>query len=190
MSRDVMIGLLRKGKTGSQILEILDAICNNEEPVITKPQPTLEELTFWPFIVTHLETSPIVYPTQSHLTNTQFTESSILRQYNRYMEIDNVVRDTTLWGMITEEMLNRYSNNELKKMGSGQTSKTNMIERRCVEQFNDIYSTDCIDQSVTGKTSERELLIVPNSQVDTVRSYIETLQFWPYRGFTYNPPLL
>jgi len=93
------------------------------------------------------------------------------------MEIDNVVRDTTLWGMITEEMLNRYSNNELKKMGSGQTSKTNMIERRCVEQFDDIYSTDCIDQSVTGKTSERELLIVPNSQVDTVRSYIETLQF-------------
>lgn len=46
MSRDVMIGLLRKGQNGSQILEILDAICNNEEPVITAPQPTLEPLEF------------------------------------------------------------------------------------------------------------------------------------------------
>jgi len=46
MSRDVMIGLLRKGKNGSQILDILEAISNNEEPAITKAQPTLEPLTF------------------------------------------------------------------------------------------------------------------------------------------------
>jgi len=46
MSRDLLLGLMRKGKTGNEILAILDAICNNEEPVITKPQPTLEELTF------------------------------------------------------------------------------------------------------------------------------------------------
>jgi len=107
----------------------------------------------------------------------KFTESSILRQYNRYMEIDNVIHDTTLWGIITEGLMDRYTNNELKEMGSGQTSKSNMIERRCVEQFDDIYSTDCINQSVTGKTSDRELLIVPNNLVNDVRSYIETLQF-------------
>ena len=117
----------------------------------------------------------------------KFTESSILRQYNRYMEIDNVIHDTTLWGLITEEMLNRYSNNELKKKGSGQTSISNMIERRCVEQFNDIYSTDCINQSVTGKTSDREVLIVPNNLVNDVRSYIEALHFWSHRGVTYTP---
>ena len=46
MSRDVMIGLLRKGKTGSQILDILEAISNNEEPAIIKAEPTLEPLEF------------------------------------------------------------------------------------------------------------------------------------------------
>jgi len=112
------------------------------------------------------------------MTNT-FTESSILRQYNRYMEIDNVIKDTTLWGIITEEMLNVYSNNELKKLGSGQTSKSNMIERRCVEQFKDIYGTNCIDQSVLSSGwADRELLIVPNNQVAEVRSYITSMEFW------------
>jgi len=46
MSRDLLLGLMRKGKTGNEILAILDAICNNEEPAITKAEPTLEELTF------------------------------------------------------------------------------------------------------------------------------------------------
>ena len=105
------------------------------------------------------------------------TDSSILRQWFRYLTIDEVIIDTTLWGLITTELLNRYSNNELKEMGSGQTSKSNMIERRCVEQFAGIYGTNCIDQSVTGKTTDRELLIVPNDQVDNVRFFIETLEF-------------
>ena len=105
------------------------------------------------------------------------TDSSILRQWFRYLTIDEVIIDTTLWGLITTELLNRYSNNELKEMGSGQTSKSNMIERRCVEQFDGIYGTNCIDQSVTGKTTDRELLIVPNDQVDSVRFFIETLEF-------------
>lgn len=120
--------------------------------------------------------SSIVYPHNQHM-NTLTQSSMVLRQYNRYMEIDTIIKDTTLWGIITEEMLNQYSNNELKKMGSGQTSKSNMIERRCVSQFSDIYSTNCIDQSVTGQTSDRELLIVPNHQVDEVRSYITSLEF-------------
>ena len=47
MSRDVMIGLLRKGRNGSQILDILDAICNNEEPQSPEAKGTLEPLTFW-----------------------------------------------------------------------------------------------------------------------------------------------
>ena len=57
MSRDLLLGLMRKGKTGNEILAILDAICNNEEPVITKPQPTLEELTFWEVGVANSENS-------------------------------------------------------------------------------------------------------------------------------------
>ena len=47
MSRSVLIGLLRKGKTGNEVLAILDAICNNEEPQIEKSYGTLEPLTFW-----------------------------------------------------------------------------------------------------------------------------------------------
>jgi len=46
MSHDVMIGLLRKGRNDSQILDILDAIVNNEEPQIEKTYGTLEPLTF------------------------------------------------------------------------------------------------------------------------------------------------
>ena len=47
MSRDVMIGLLRKGRNGAEVLAILDAIVNNEEPQIEKSYGTLEPLTFW-----------------------------------------------------------------------------------------------------------------------------------------------
>ncbi len=46
MSRDVMIGLLRKGRNGSQILDILEAIVNNEEPQSSEAKGTLEPLTF------------------------------------------------------------------------------------------------------------------------------------------------
>ena len=47
MSRSVLIGLLRKGRDGNEVLAILDAICNNEEPQIEKTYGTLEPLTFW-----------------------------------------------------------------------------------------------------------------------------------------------
>ena len=46
MSRSVLIGLLRKGKTGNEVLAILDAITNNEEPQIEETKGTLEPLTF------------------------------------------------------------------------------------------------------------------------------------------------
>ena len=46
MSRDVMICLLRKGRNGSQILDILDAIVNNEQVEDKKTYGTLEPLTF------------------------------------------------------------------------------------------------------------------------------------------------
>ena len=46
MSRDVMIGLLRKGRNGEEVLAILDAIVNNEEPQMPEAKGTLEPLTF------------------------------------------------------------------------------------------------------------------------------------------------
>jgi len=176
MSRDVMIGLLRKGKTGSQILEILDAISNNEEPVITKPQPTLEELTFWPFIVTHLETSPIVYPTQSHMTNTiSYTE----RLNNRYQAIDDVITDTPLWLILTDAMCAKYDNTELTKLGQGQSSKLNMLERRVVSTFGAyVRAMDGINQRVDDNNMNRKFLVVDNNMADEVRQYVTEQQFW------------
>ena len=47
MSRDVMIALLRKGRNGNEVLGILDAIVNNEEPQMPEAKGTLEPLTFW-----------------------------------------------------------------------------------------------------------------------------------------------
>ena len=51
MSRELMIGLLKKGQTGNELLGILDVITTNtdntEAPVITQAEPTLEWLEFW-----------------------------------------------------------------------------------------------------------------------------------------------
>ena len=47
MSRDVMIGLLRKGRNGQEVLAILDAIVNIEESEMSEAKGTLEPLTFW-----------------------------------------------------------------------------------------------------------------------------------------------
>ena len=46
MSRDVMIGLLRKGRNGQEVLAILDAIVNIEESEMSEAKGTLEPLTF------------------------------------------------------------------------------------------------------------------------------------------------
>ena len=116
--------------------------------------------------------SPIVYQATSTMT-----ESNILRQYNRYMAIDELLNDTSLWGMITEAMLSRYSNDELKAKGSGQTSISNMIERKCLAKFGTIYDTYAINHSVTGKDTSRPLPIVPNAIADDVRDYITSLDF-------------
>jgi len=105
------------------------------------------------------------------------TESNILKQYNRYMAIDELLNDTSLWGMITEALLDRYTNQQLKDMGSGQTSKSNMIERKCITKFNAIYDTTTINHSVTGKNPTRSLPIVPNNIANEVKSYIATLEF-------------
>lgn len=52
MSRELMIGLLRKGQNGNQILNILDAIVATddlESIEIPTNEPTLEELEFWSY---------------------------------------------------------------------------------------------------------------------------------------------
>ena len=49
MTKSVMISLLRKGNTGSQILEILDAIsagANEQQVTQVANEPTLMELEF------------------------------------------------------------------------------------------------------------------------------------------------
>ena len=47
MSRELMIGALRQGKTGSEILSILEAITKSEDnQAEDQPTPTLEEIAF------------------------------------------------------------------------------------------------------------------------------------------------
>ena len=45
MSKSIMISLLRKGNTGNEILEILEAIVSEDMSQVN--EPTLEELEFW-----------------------------------------------------------------------------------------------------------------------------------------------
>ena len=44
MSKSIMISLLRKGNTGNEILEILEAIVSDDMSQVN--EPTLEELEF------------------------------------------------------------------------------------------------------------------------------------------------
>ena len=118
------------------------------------------------------------------MTNTTPTQSSILKQHVRYVEISKVTKNIPLWLVITEEMLDRKSNNELKELGSGQTSISNMIERRCVTQFPTIYGCDCIDQSVTGKTSDRPTLFIPDNILDDVVDYINSMEIESLNWYT------
>jgi len=50
MSRELMIGLLKKGQTGNELLGILDVITTDSDdiqaPAITQAEPTLEWLEF------------------------------------------------------------------------------------------------------------------------------------------------
>jgi len=46
MSTQLMITALRRGKTGEQILDILDAITETPKQVETITEPTLEEIDF------------------------------------------------------------------------------------------------------------------------------------------------
>jgi len=46
MSTQLLISALRRGQTGEQILNILDAITEQTQQVETITQPTLEEIDF------------------------------------------------------------------------------------------------------------------------------------------------
>ena len=43
MTKEVMIGMLKQGANGNEILQILEVLAANSDA----PQPTLQELTFW-----------------------------------------------------------------------------------------------------------------------------------------------
>jgi len=47
MSRNVLIGMLKMGNTGNEILEILEALSNTEESSIAPASDTDNESQFW-----------------------------------------------------------------------------------------------------------------------------------------------
>ena len=71
------------------------------------------------------------------------------RLFIRYQQIDDVIIDTSFWSIFTQEMIARYNDQELKEMGSGQTSKLNKLHRIVTEVFADeIYTLDGINQRI------------------------------------------
>ena len=116
-----------------------------------------------------------MYPTQSHMTNTiSYTE----RLNNRYQAIDDVITDTPLWLILTDAMCAKYDNTELTKLGQGQSSKLNMLERRVVSTFGAyVRAMDGINQRVDDNNMNRKFLVVDNNMADEVRQYVTEQQF-------------
>ena len=71
MSTSVMVSLLRKGQTGNEILEILNAICEDlgdTNGAQSAPYSgTLEELTFWPLCDAYSGGNIVSYPQMSSI---------------------------------------------------------------------------------------------------------------------------
>ena len=71
MSTSVMVSLLRKGQTGNEILEILDAICEDQSNTpVAQYAPnsgTLEELQFWSLCDAYSGGNIVSYPQMSSI---------------------------------------------------------------------------------------------------------------------------
>jgi hypothetical protein len=109
------------------------------------------------------------------MTNTlSYTE----RLNNRYQAIDDVITDTPLWLILTDAMCAKYDNTELAKLGQGQSSKLNMLERRVVSTFGAyVRAMDGINQRVDDNNMDRKFLVVDNNMADEVRQYVTEQQF-------------
>ena len=106
------------------------------------------------------------------------TLSYTLRLHNRYQLIDDVTIDRPVWLFITEGLLDRYSNDQLKTMGSGQTSKLNMIHNAILDKYGDNITTiDGINQRVDDDRTDVKLHTVVDTMADTIQTYIKTLSF-------------
>ena len=116
------------------------------------------------------------------MTNTlSYTE----RLNNRYQAIDDVITDTPLWLILTDAMCAKYDNTELAKLGQGQSSKLNMLERRVVSTFGAyVRAMDGINQRVDDNNMDRKFLVVDNNMADEVRQYVTEQQFWSYNRAT------
>ena len=103
-------------------------------------------------------------------TKTKTTKSSTLRQYLRYMEIDKVTIDYPLWGILTECMITRYSESELKALYTGQGSIMRKLSRRVRENFtvNEIHG---IDQRVNDD-KDIPLEVVSRDMVDQITDFV------------------
>ena len=112
----------------------------------------------------------------NQMTNTL---SYTVRLNERYNQIDDVITNTPLWLLITEAMCDRYDDTELSQLGQGQSSKLNMIERRVLDNYSELVSVmKGVNQRVDDNNTERPFYVTNPENVATLRSYIQTLEFW------------
>ena len=116
-----------------------------------------------------------------HFKFTLFVMSSLSytqRLFQRYQQIDEVIIDTSLWSIFTQEMIARYNDEQLKAMGSGQTSKLNKLHRIVTEVFADeIYTLDGINQRIDDDNTDVKLSVVKNESVNDIRNYVNKVIF-------------
>lgn len=70
MSREMMLGMLRAGNNGEQILQILDTIVGDDyDADFEESQPTMEEIAFWCDSLTSGTQGVVILMTPCHTNN-------------------------------------------------------------------------------------------------------------------------
>ena len=101
------------------------------------------------------------------------TKSATLRQYTRYLQISEVTVDYPLWLIITEAMLYRYSESDLKGLYSGQGSIMRSVSRRVRDNFT-VTEIHGINQRVDD-CKDIPLQVVSRDMVSEITDYVTDL---------------
>ena len=105
------------------------------------------------------------------------TPSYTRRLLDRYNKINEVLKSdiTSVWGVMCEEMVDRFSDSELKKFSSGQSSKLNSIESTLLEVFGEVITPlKGINQRIEDNDDSRPFYVVNVEYVDQVREIIKS----------------
>lgn len=96
MSREMMLGMLRAGNTGEQILQILDTIVGDDyDADFEESQPTMEEIAFWCDSLTSGTQGVVILMTPCHTNNvdevlmSNFYEEFVIAKSDEFMIVQD-----------------------------------------------------------------------------------------------------